>query len=401
MVVLVIMSLLVAAVIPMMAPATQTRRLREGARILNTMIGTAQAEAVGTNRLSGIWLEKFSVETGQESDRGAVMNVYYCEEPQPFAGFSDNSAVILRSDVEGGPITRVRFILDYPNPNNPELSYHSDPIPPKMLRPGDRIEVAGALFKLIYDPKWPNLLDNDGFFQATMGSSPAELPCSPDPVQFKIWNFNFVLSSQEEDNYVWTYPRPYVIHRLPVKTSTEPIQLPSGIVIDLEGSGDGSDYYGFFHDPLRPFPLDRDGNPIPNDNNDPVIILFAPDGTLSEIYRNAGLDSISKVYPLPLIYSPQGAIHLLVGRRENVNESRSDQSFTENNKANWVNLESMWVSISPQTGRVVTNENAKVSESNYNPLNYDPPLRPIYAPIVFQRLTARQFAESNLSLGGR
>ena len=45
-VVIVILTLLVAAVIPVLSPATETRRLREASRQLNSLCTAAQAKAI-------------------------------------------------------------------------------------------------------------------------------------------------------------------------------------------------------------------------------------------------------------------------------------------------------------------------------------------------------------------
>ena len=70
-------------------------------------------------------------------------------------------------------------------------------------------------------------------------------------------------------------------------------------------------------------------------------------------------------------------------------------------KVNWLSGESLWVAVAEGTGRAATAENAKVNMALYNPDLYPTTWLPDYAPTVFQRHAAREFARSNLNLGGR
>ncbi len=113
-VVIIILTTLVAAALPIMAPNTETRRLREAARTLQTVVTTAQTKATELGRPYGIWLEKQSATIQTQSaltgmsppdpdprDMGAVLTVYFCEEPAPFAGFSYESSVDARTGPAG------------------------------------------------------------------------------------------------------------------------------------------------------------------------------------------------------------------------------------------------------------------------------------------------------------
>ncbi|HVT28182.1 MAG TPA: prepilin-type N-terminal cleavage/methylation domain-containing protein, partial [Lacipirellulaceae bacterium] len=61
--VIVILTTLVAAAIPLMSPNNDDRRLREAARGLNTFITGAQTRAIALNRPFGVALKRLSQET--------------------------------------------------------------------------------------------------------------------------------------------------------------------------------------------------------------------------------------------------------------------------------------------------------------------------------------------------
>jgi type II secretory pathway pseudopilin PulG len=401
-VVIVILTTLVAAAIPILAPATGERRIREGARQLNTTITAAQARAIELGRPVGIYLERQSVETNRPEDRGAVTTVYYAEEPVPFRGFSPDSAAILHP-VFGQLV--VEFVRDRIDPVNSASTYFRESLPPGMIRQYDRLEVGGVMFRLVDGD--PNKMETTGPFRGYYKAlnPPQPLICERLSGDFNP-NLTFASPHSTPPNG-WTYPKPYTIHRQPVRSSSDPLQLPDGIVVDLEGSGDHSGLGGFFHDPIRPYP---DTPPVPNNNDEPVVIMFGADGTLNRVYRKAGLPppvNLTATDPsFPLDYIPQSSIHLLVARRENVNESASvsaTTAFSDDNRANWFNKQSLWVSINPRTGRVATNENTPVDETFFDPNSaaYGTTWPLLYKQFVFQRYAAREFARDSQTLGGR
>ena len=407
-VVITILTTLVAAAIPLMAPGTGQRRLREGARQLNTMITGARARAIALGRPVGIWLEKVSADQLRSNpslapsdvveNRGAVANVYFCEEPEPFRGFAPDSAVILRQ-LSGGGIWVAKFI-----DNDGTIPSPEDMIPSGIVRPGDRLVVAGISFELVGGgTALEQSGANTGYFKQT-----ATLTCRQ--LQSKKWNESF----QHQGNS-WTYPAPYRFDRIPRKSAADSLQLPAGVVVDLEASGDspqrGGPYFnGFYHDPLRPYPLTQHR---PNNNDEPVIIMFGPDGSISRVYRNAGLPFAgTPPVDLPVSYTPSSPIHLLIAQRENVNESINvpdnndvaELFDPEKNQTNWFNPNSLWISISPRTGRVATNPNIPVDDTQFNPANealYDSTWPLKYRALVYQRHAAREFTRSNFNLGGR
>jgi type II secretory pathway pseudopilin PulG len=401
MVVVIILTTLVAAALPLLAPNSESRRLREAARALQTAITTAQTKATELGRPYGIWLERQSVVSGTPDprDMGAVLTVHFCEEPPPFAGYSYESSLILTPETSvdpNGHIAAFGRLNAQVAPGQP-MRYEMEPLPDALFRPGDRIIVNNLTFQFTAEVPSLNLnrtleingqefLRQDNRYHVTYVGSPGP-PLYP--------GFEPVPDITSFMGRVWTYPRAFQILRQPHKAG-DPLQLPAGTTIDLEASGDRSYFY---HDPLR------EGNPMnfnegPNNNAAPVAVLFSPGGAVHSVIRNDGdiatPASLEKVVQAP----SDGTIYLLVGRRERTGEAAVDTSGTPVGDpllSTWLDPDSLWVSIAPQTGRVVTEEN-RLPEEEFTALDassWD------YADFVTQRLDAREFARQSQGLGGR
>jgi hypothetical protein len=372
-IVVVILTTLVAAALPIMAPSGETRRLREGARSLNTMITAAQTKATELGRPFGIWLEKQSVQTRRAEDRGAVMNVFYCEQPPPFAGFDEQSVVIM-TEVSS---RRDQLIAVFGRYEPITGTFQPTPIPPSMFRPHDRLVVHDLAFWVSVTQGPYNRVDANGYLSST-DRILVRYNGSPGPFLYVRYKPTPVISGLESQE--WTHPQPYTMHRQPQKVD-DPLQLPAGIAIDLEGSGDRS---GFFHDPLR---TDALGGPVTNDTS--IAVLFSPGGAVHSIIRNTGGDGTAGLPPPRIEPSASdGAIYLLVAKRELVGESQLDAT-----KTSWLDPESLWVSIAPQTGRIISEENYVVDSAATVSLSYD--------DLVKQRLISREFAQKKQNMGGR
>src|SRR5215213_10229850 len=90
-VVIVILTTIVGAAIPLMSPSNDDRRLREAARTLNTYITGAQTRAIATKRPYGVAFKRLSQDTKRLEDNGVCLEVFYVEQQAPYAGFDANS----------------------------------------------------------------------------------------------------------------------------------------------------------------------------------------------------------------------------------------------------------------------------------------------------------------------
>lgn len=348
-VVIFITLLITAAAIPLMAPRSDERVMRQTATTVTTMLQTAQARAVELGRPCGIALERFP------GLPDMCARISYVESQQPYAGDTDTSI----ARVEGGAIVGIGT----PNPSPPPDIIADSGWLAHLLKLGDQVRFnsQGQLFSIDpaedyddangngicdtgeFDPMtddensngtWDSNLDPDGHIKTKIaGTGLLE-------VSWKLWP----LPSLPDGDYK------FQILRQPDPTTGPPADLLSTAVIDLNFSGigipTGSATLGL---------VDEFHPSAPNDNT-PVMIVFGPDGTLDHLYYN-------KV-PYPLYRTrPSAPIHLMLGKRTLI-PSNSEPKATPGPAAirpgepvyNWQDLTNLWVTIYPQTGRITTAE---------------------------------------------
>ena len=472
-VVVVILTTLVGAAIPLLSPADDARKIREGARQLNTYITAAQSKAIRTGRPYGVAFKKLSTDViptlplnraadidNRLSDRGVCIEVFQVRRPQDFAGFSADAVAAVRplqiglAPVLGGvhPFTdhgalyvqllfgrlRPRILTDPPPPN--PLIFEPESLPPNVIRRGDVLEMAGFQYTICDDdfdrdgarpPDPDDLANTEGYFVG--GGYVSINDPGNNQLIAKLENFVFdpTLSFAQQispplppqtflpPNNALVYfsdPRPYKIRRRPVTSSALPLQLPSGVAIDLQASGldPGGVTHPFLHHPFA----DRSGNWGPN-NDSTAVIMFGNDGAVTEFISDIGVVNVS--HNSQQINSQQvfRNVYLLVGRRENIPVTTAPQYWqnmvgnaarTESvrEEVNWLAGSSLWVTVGGRSGRVVTTENAYIdpSTSTIDPRTRQPRFRysspaDILTSLQRQLIDAREYAISMRSQGGR
>jgi type II secretory pathway pseudopilin PulG len=402
-VVVVILTTIVAAAIPILAPTNDERRLREATRALNTYITGAQSRAISLDRPYGIALKRLSQDTDTDGnpnnpheDNGVSLEVFYVEQPLPYAGFDANSRARLALYAPPNlnwyaglprPLVLIQFVTRGAsvgmNQDSLPVGWDPDLFPQGMVRPGDVIEIQGSQYRLIYDPSDTQVQarftdETNTYFASNTGKAgnnrAAQIVALPinNTGQLKLANVEYDYEGLElgAANAVsgpfFTLAIPYKILRQAAPTSDDPYQLPEGTAIDLRASGFGlSDYFYV---------------PGENDNSQGVIIMFAPEGRVARL-------SYSQM-PITNGESPQfddaivDNVFLLVGKRENIPAppvgtdptlrtgtggvpdpatQGADQVVQEMKEPiNWLNGNSRWIVIGSQSGRIATVENATV-----------------------------------------
>ena len=86
------------------------------------------------------------------------------------------------------------------------------------------------------------------------------------------------------------------------------------------------------------------------------------------------------------------AVHLLVGQRENVEPASFNPALENEQPINWLDPDSLWVSIGPQTGQVGTAENDATTAIAAAISGL---------PLADQVRAARRFAREMHSMGGK
>jgi len=160
-------------------------------------------------------------------------------------------------------------------------------------------------------------------------------------------------------------PVPYQIFRQPVKSAVAPLQLPEGTAIDLQSSGTGTSTFSL----AAPYQ-----NPM---------VTFSPSGGTEFVYDGAGYAH------------PSSAVFFLIGRREGMSDVNFNFGYAVKNPHNIYDLNSLWVSVSPRNGQIVTAENVTMT----SPPNPWPGGNATALANALQ--SARGIAQSAQSMGGR
>jgi prepilin-type N-terminal cleavage/methylation domain-containing protein len=248
-VVIVILGLLTSIALPLMSAASDSRRMREGARLLSSAFAAAQAKAIATGRSTGVIIERM----GNNSTAG--MQVFQAEVPPPYIGDTLTST----AQLSGG-----------------QLLFPSSDTGWKTVRSGDlvRLNYRGAYF-MITTPNGPN-----GYIP---NSIVALTPTDPT----RIGDPNL-------------YPRntnsiSFQVFRQPIKTADSVAVMVDGACVDFSYSG--IDQYGTGAS-FAP------GGSSPATDVSPVTVTFGPSGNLERVYAQGNALSL----PLTGVYLLVGKI---------------------------------------------------------------------------------------------
>lgn len=296
-VVVAVMVILIGMAVPMMRNGLEERKLREASRQLNTAFALAKGIAAETGRAAGIWIDTQTL-PGAGSVAGQV---FLAETPPPYAG-----------DIVGAT-ARVNLATSPPQAKFKAVQTMSLQ---KLVQPND-------LIKFNYRGPLYRITGVTSAVQVTLDTS--GLPQPPAGIDV-----------------------PYQIFRQPVKSSSMPLELPAGAVVDVGNSG---------------FGLSDSTFTTAAAVTKPIVVMFQPDGSVERLWIIGG--------GAPVF--PTETIHFLLGKVEQVGTT----------SGNLQDNTCLWVSVSPQTGRVTTAENGYDSTS------------------TTALATARQFAQSGQMMGGR
>lgn len=436
-VVIILLTTLVAAAIPILSPTGADREIREATRGLNTFITGSQTRSTQARRPYGIALKRLSQDTGRPEDNGVCVEVYYAEQQPPYSGFDSNSRVCFGMNRQLG-LNCIHFVTRGnsvpPTTDWLPIGWDPDLFPSLTIQFGDVIEIGDTRYVLkLGDQRLPAKNETDNFVP------PGNKVRTPSPAQITeivvepINNTGQLVNTEYDDagnrlvdgppalnqasrKFFWTPPMPYKILRKPTITSDPPYQLPQGTAIDLRASGFGTKR--FFQKPAYPNISDAEAV----DNNEPVIIMFTPEGRVEKVNFDPNVYSASFV---PQTSRPAFAesvvdnVYLLIGKRENIPGpgvatdatlstsqwsplTTDEQRLEKKNAINWLNGESRWVVVGSQSGRVVSVENAAV-----DPLvvinDTTPPIPPQSSEPMRTRqiLKAREFTSEMANVGGR
>ncbi|MCC6493963.1 MAG: hypothetical protein IT424_13195 [Pirellulales bacterium] len=404
---IVIMVTVLAAVIPVLSPNNDARKIREASRQLSSMLAQAQAQAARDGRPYGIEFQE-SLVGGEPS--GTALEAYFVSEPASFSGFSASSQVrfLIQDDPStafpDSMVTAAQFVSAgqmFPANGTNQL-YALDPPPPRTLRLGDAVSAGGFLFTITDQDRDgdgnsdvvandPNSFQQGDLYQDAPSNPRAQFACTLAGGSYYLpravvpYDPPALLPPPSRG---WTNPLPYKIKRQAARASDAALQFPRGIGIDLQASGTnlGGDF---------------DAGGV----RDVVRIMFSPNGSISSFALNGvEVTAVDRIF-------------LLLGVTENGNAQQENYDFLafppiddaelqqRRRKVNWLRPDARWVTIQTRSGRAVTSENYI-----YNPLtimdgdgdqDFDGDGRTILEDRGDQRSVARRYARDMLSSGGR
>jgi len=266
-----VLVIVTAALIPTLNPLLEDRAVREAARGVHAIINGAQAQAAELERPVGILLERHS------NDPQVADLIFLARTPPPYAGATEADRAVMQSS---GPIQGSAQLTNAP--------------PSGVVQSGDRIrfQASGPLYKI------NSVIGNTVNFTHDGNAPPPPKPTAGYGVTFQIF----------------TQPK---------KASLTPMNLPGGMVVDLEHSG-----------------LGLSGTEFSGGGSEPVIITFDPTGGVEAVYVGGARQDVT------------GPIHLLVTQRGGSSSERLDDN------------RGRWVTINHQNGLVTISANVGGSVSD-------------------------------------
>jgi prepilin-type N-terminal cleavage/methylation domain-containing protein len=245
-VVMIILSMVTVATIPLMQPPSGERKIREAARNVATTFELARARATETGRPAGVWIEPQNKGPNGEVE---AYKLFLCDVPPIYAGDTTTSTASVTN-------------------NGSTVTLNNSGSAPSLVKYGDRI-------RLNYRGPWYRIDGGTDGNNITGGSLTLAVNQAPD----------FAPAPAVANNV------PFEILRQPVKSSISPTILPTNApasVVDLTQSGFGNSGHG----------VDAFGH---GSNGKPVVVTFTPTGRVHQVQHFDGND-LEIDQPTAMIY---------------------------------------------------------------------------------------------------
>jgi type II secretory pathway pseudopilin PulG len=408
-VVVAIAVLLLGVAVPMMKMPLQENRIREASRQINVFAAQAQARAREIRRPVAIWIERAAAATN------VANNLYLAETPPPYAGDLFGAKAVVYYDWQ----TDLRWEIDFFDGLSGSITAATATA---LIKAGEQFRIRfgyrGPIYSAMRDAT------SGQFFLQLSNPTTWEPPRGFWGPRDGHWgdsgddNANGTINDVAEAG--WDYAQfpnrynptdtdyglrrderiglPYQIYLNPRRSSDAPLQLPTGIVVDLSYSGLGIDFppklastatqriRGLEFGGL--WTSDANGGYFTAAAN-PVLITIGPDGSVQWV-EYEGIRA-----------EPTSSVHLLIGRVDRaVNQDNTPVtpnpipwSLADPNKPfaydqNLADPSAIWVSIGCRSGSVTSSENGWALGGN--PVNF-----------LDSVTLSREFAQSARPMVGR
>lgn len=309
-VVILIIGLVAGVTIPVIAPALDGRRIRESSRLITAYLNGARDTAMRNGRPVGVLFERYIDPTSGNALPGMSVVLRQVEVPPPYSGDTVNSRM---SVVSAGTNLTAELPVA-------EVGWQG------IVRIGDfvKLNYRGPIYQITGGGN-PN---PSGYLQGAQGANAWILtPQANGPV------------------YSVATLVPFQVMRQPVKSSAQPLQLPDGVIIELNVSGYGAGGIEYA--------------PIAVNDTLPVAVMFSPSGMVERVFGS----TIVAGNPVPVSVVPSMPIHFLLGKRERLlNTNPTD--ITADGMMNHRDLENLWITIWPQSGLITSSPVAEVAAAS-------------------------------------
>lgn len=310
-IVILIIVIMSSVMIPVMSSASDVRRAREGARVLSTMLASAQTQAQVSGRPAAVWIQRLRSSSGGSINAGAAMDIFLAEVPPPYLGDSLGATATVAT-YGGSSSTTVTF-------SGSGISQSAN------VQVGDliRFNYRGEFYKL-------------GAVGGTQSSGISGSTASITPLDQTL-----IGTAQA---YPQPAPVPFQIYRRPIKSLASAVQLSDGVAVDLTNSGS---------DPNLSTSQFGQSFATTAGDTGAVIVTFSAAGALDMVYV------VSSTSSTPNVFRPAAGVYFLIGRIENITPAAGSQP--SGTTPNYQDMNSRWVAVGRQSGLVTTAEAASAA----------------------------------------
>ena len=332
-VVLFVLMLLAAIALPTVKDLLSNQKTSRAARNLTAFIDKVRSRAIAEQRPFGILIER-GVGSNDPYGLSQSIRVRQIAGVPPYSGDASNA-----------------FATLFPHPSNPALAIAEFTVKDNQL-----LELSRRIYSEGSDVYQVPIRNGD--YIELPGGRMVPVTIYPEPPQPYLTppaepmvRVAFSLTNLYPDGArdLTSNPRvKYRIHRHPVVSASTPFSMPRGGVIDMKFSGVGVAGNQFSS-------LVSDVNPSGGSE-----IIFGPDGSVQRVTKAASWETGSLEW-IPAQEAALGSIFLCVGDSDGL-WSEEDGLFSQDKKSlsNLLNLESIWVTVNPYTGRCNASEMAPV-----------------------------------------
>ena len=358
MVVIVILGLLAVSIIPAI-DANDERKAREAAITVSSLVASANSRARQTNDGAGIWLEPLDKSATSTTPSRGSADLFVAQPGDPYTG-EDSVSYVFLNPIPNSNLVSQQAVAVFSLQTCPNIESYCDLY--------SQIYIEGRLYYLtlpapapFYQPSFlPPPYDNGTQSTATIkiGLITTILP-DTDAIPTSSPAYSALDAFPKYPALDPGHPT-FRIDNSPTRSSTAPLSLPNGYVVDIAWSSYGNMLFIDSRNLLDGTPDTFTGIDyfLPSE---PVVIMFNSIGNIQEL-RYRILDSMGQKHDCRIYRNAD--VFLLIGRADRAGNPFV-QNPTENNPgANWQYPDSRWIKISRSGGAALISDTVPSVNNN-------------------------------------